>query len=130
MPHLPGGSSQQGSPDMRLAASNLSLGSNQGSKNHKGGIYNLPTIWHAAKKHHNDNNLVRPSLLPYLNLWLKLLYFEINAQPHGPVQWCFYSNKRKLVEIRLLVLLHNNLWVWRPDLDFVKISQKHSKSAK
>ena len=30
LPHLPGGS-QQGSPDMRLAASNLSLGSHNGN---------------------------------------------------------------------------------------------------
>ena len=33
LPHLPGGGSHNGSPDMRLAASNLSLGSNMGGKN-------------------------------------------------------------------------------------------------
>ena len=47
LPHLPGGS-QQGSPDMRLAASNLSLGSHNGNTkvnnkydNHP---HHLPTI--------------------------------------------------------------------------------------
>jgi hypothetical protein len=54
LPHLPHGGSQNGSPDMRLAASNLSLGSNNGNNNNnKGGNnkgifdhhgHHLPTI--------------------------------------------------------------------------------------
>ena len=52
LPHLPGGS-QQGSPDMRLAASNLSLGSHNGNGGGNGSKVNnkydnhphhLPTI--------------------------------------------------------------------------------------
>ena len=45
LPHLPGGGSHNGSPDMRLAASNLSLGSNMGGKN-KG----LSLFWKKCKQ--------------------------------------------------------------------------------
>ena len=60
MPHLPShGGSKNGSPDMRLAASNLSLGSQNGGPTQVGGrdivgvgggkkfsdSHHLPTIW-------------------------------------------------------------------------------------
>ena len=44
LPHLPGGGSHNGSPDMRLAASNLSLGSNMGGKNKGSPIIVLKSI--------------------------------------------------------------------------------------
>ena len=44
LPHLPGGGSHNGSPDMRLAASNLSLGSNMGGKNKGLPIFVLKSI--------------------------------------------------------------------------------------
>ena len=64
MPHLPShGGSQNGSPDMRLAASNLSLGSQNATQSvggrdigGGGGVkkfsdgHHLPTIWHKGSK--------------------------------------------------------------------------------
>ena len=63
MPHLPShGGSQNGSPDMRLAASNLSLGSQNATQSvggrDLGGVgvkkfsdgHHLPTIWHNNSK--------------------------------------------------------------------------------
>ena len=41
---MPGGGSHNGSPDMRLAASNLSLGSNMGGKNKGLPIFVLKSI--------------------------------------------------------------------------------------
>ena len=62
LPHLPShGGSQNGSPDMRLAGSNLSLGSQNatqsvGGRDITGGVkkfsdgHHLPTIWHNNSK--------------------------------------------------------------------------------
>ena len=90
-PHLHHGGSQNGSPDYRTAASNLSLGSNAGGNNNnnnirnKGGYHHpgtLPSIWQAAKKHQQQMQM-RPSLLPYLNLWNWMIEREdtLNIQP-------------------------------------------------
>ena len=90
LPHLPG--SNHGSPDIRMAASNLSL-NNAGKKSDP--HPHFPTIWrhsedavsnnnnnnnnHRKYSYNNNNNnnnnnsySLRPSLLPYLNLWLNL----------------------------------------------------------
>ena len=74
LPHLPGGGSHNGSPDMRLAASNLSLGSNMGGKN-KG----LPII--VLKSIINKKLLMLAKFTcPDCPLHVTLIFFSISIQ--------------------------------------------------
>ena len=43
-------------------------GNGKGNNKYDNHPHHLPTIWQASKKQHNQ--ILRPSLLPYLNLWI------------------------------------------------------------
>ena len=62
-------------------------GNGKGNNKYDNHPHHLPTIWQASKKQHNQ--ILRPSLLPYLNLWI------FRAKKSIKLFWRYFSKNQK-----------------------------------